>query len=456
MLFKAIASTTIITRFLSLLLFLSVSSLHQVAATARDDQYQDFKELIAAASSDDDRLLQSISQIRQNVNKAIDQIKKDISDGVQDFTKNKSEYRGKRKGVIKEKRDTVDRFLGDTKKQVNALCGDRTNKYGYYSSFAFLCLITLADQVADAIIETADELRLMTSKLADEYLISSVDLIEKLEQSKQKLNIEKTKIDNYIKKTSHSWNSFKKEETAIKAQLSNVQKHINQLRGFKRELEGIVYGTMCFDVIGATSKIDTPSERDKFMELTRDAMELACGVVGADADLVIMKIVKQKFLITNNRRKLDEKNSISEDPISTTSSSLDVSSHGLRGLKRRGTLRIGTLIGILCNCVDDAPVSDVWNSHRKLGLDKGEKLDEQHPKEDGRTHDDNQKLVVHEDVFFAEHRELLGTELQQKYIEALHESLNRGPLSGVVEVKQIPCEGFLSMNEALRYIHTLS
>jgi len=50
-------------------------------------------------------------------------------------------------------------------------------------------------------------------------------------------------------------------------------------------------------------------------------------------------------------------------------------------------------------------------------------------------------------------RYLTTSELQHRYIQALNVAFQQGALQHVVQVKQIECEGFLGLQDALTYIN---
>mmetsp|Transcript_30162 Transcript_30162/g.46176 ORF Transcript_30162/g.46176 Transcript_30162/m.46176 type:complete len:304 (-) Transcript_30162:685-1596(-) len=109
---------------------------------------------------------------------------------------------------------------------------------------------------------------------------------------------------------------------------------------------------MCFDVIGATGRINTAKERQEFNELTVSAMEVACSQEGVDADVVIMEIVRQQFVNRRRQRHLR---------LATSGSSGDNGAQEEdRELQRSPILRIGALIGIICNCKTEDLVNDIW------------------------------------------------------------------------------------------------
>jgi len=347
-------------------------------------------------------------------------------------------------------------------------------------------------------------------------------LITVLNGCKVKLDNEMVKINEYVGKmdnnnsnssSSNNDQMFATEKEMINKEIVNTQKLIHRVREFKGHLEIVVFGTMCFDVVGATSKIDTVAERSKFAKLTRDAMELACSESGVDADLVLMEIVKQRFILSSTGTTSPTK-SPSAGPTTTSPSTNNSPTHQpssrrsvRRHLKeaqemeeqhqhqqqqqqqqhydrllmiaeRKFTLRVGVLIGFLCNCVDEEPISDVWNlpngpggiigggRRRRLGHRN------QHLQQDTTTTTTTRstqaaapttrrQLQLHEDAFFPQENSsttsrglmVAGTSLQIKYLKALHDAFQRGPLAGVVEVHQIQCAGFLSHTEALDYLN---
>mmetsp|Transcript_4002 Transcript_4002/g.5990 ORF Transcript_4002/g.5990 Transcript_4002/m.5990 type:complete len:149 (+) Transcript_4002:1009-1455(+) len=136
--------------------------------------------------------------------------------------------------------------------------------------------------------------------------------------------------------------------------------------------------------------------------------------------------------------------------------------------KRDITLRIGTLVGIFCRCEDESPVSDVWSRRQRRRLGQAvetrsiiQTTTTRKSEEETKRHlvdGNDDELVIHRDLLMlpgAGRRLTVGSALQQRYIDAIHKGFQRGPLSGVVEVKQIECEDFLTEEEALAYINGL-
>jgi len=433
-------------------------------------------------------------------------------------------------------------------------------------------------------------------KLAEEYIDVVTEKLNVVHDVQVELNANDDDIDDFLQATNGRYHELHVQPLfdSISKERIRADKIQHKLRVFKSSLESIVYGTMCFDVDGATSKIKSNKELKAFSELTKNAIEIACGELGIDADLVLMKIIKQQFINNNNAVAASSSSSsggggdkgnsesgqnfdvthqrgkdgsttvfadsthVSEDgqstsisasvttpstsgndnntsnnsknpwagfstfamskgrttatAVATTGGGVRASSSAIsvtkpakrrrrrleslivdpttiqqeqdiidkenphsisnsnlrarRRLNRRKennnsqvTLRIGTLIGIFCRCEDDSPMSDVW-SRRRLQLQEEEEDSTRRIQEHYQEVDVETNTMVHQDILFSsdnngQGRQLMGSEIQQRYIEALHDAFQQGPLMGVVAVTQIECDGFLTEAEALAYILNL-
>eukprot|EP00549_Striatella_unipunctata_P001804 CAMPEP_0118687462 /NCGR_PEP_ID=MMETSP0800-20121206/8394_1 /TAXON_ID=210618 ORGANISM="Striatella unipunctata, Strain CCMP2910" /NCGR_SAMPLE_ID=MMETSP0800 /ASSEMBLY_ACC=CAM_ASM_000638 /LENGTH=294 /DNA_ID=CAMNT_0006584645 /DNA_START=260 /DNA_END=1144 /DNA_ORIENTATION=+ len=290
------------------------------------------------------------------------------------------------------------------------------------------------------------------------------------------------------------------------------------LRDFKVDLESVVYGTMCLDVVGASGEIDTKQEKLVFQHLTEDAIEVACAELELDADMVQMSIIKQQFIKLPSHTEETTRTSsssstsasvsskiIAKKPyIHTPSTTTTITNNGDterklndsdKQLHRRlrtslsnrrelnfenSALRLATLVGVVCRCDEDSPMNDIWTRRQRRRLvQKEEDNSIQHDDDDDDDEEEEATTrmdvvaavstkqkemrppLLHKDVFLTleqGRRQLEGeatTQFHQRYIQALTEAFEDGPLAGVVEVHQIECEGFLSAEEALDYIKNL-
>jgi len=431
-----------------------------------------FSYFLARNDNDNEtRELASLAKTRQQARKGALAGGRTIKTQKGQFAQTKTLYAGERDNNILVRRDRVLQMTNE----LEACDGQTTG-----SSNNNRCN-QLKHQMRQKIPEVADELRHLTTELAGLYVVKSQHLIKELQKEIKRLDGESAKIKEFQQQTKYNARDFRNENKMIKEQKQAANKVLGELRHFKTDLEKIIFGTMCFDVIGATSKINTPKELEEFQELTRNAVEIACGELGIDADLMLMKIIKQQYIPSSSKRRTQEVGNSPRDNLVEKDGENESNTHGLlraseehnRELNanraRTFTLRVGTLVGIFCRCEDESPMSDVWGRRRRLqkaddheqgqqqNKDEIQEELEDKDKEDAfKTHVFQRDLRVHRDLLSMEDRKLShASTFQKQYIDALHVAFQQGPLSGVVQVEQIQCEGFLSEEQALSFLQNL-
>jgi len=518
----------------------------------REIQYYYYKEI------------EPVIQEQENAcKKALTQANDQIDQGEEEFKVEKEKYNDERNVVIDQKRQRVNRYLQDLQAKLDQDCDKFLNnrKKNKYQNCIKQNTKKYVNQTT--IRKEANNLRRFTATLAEQYLGKSSELIAKLEGERIKLDETLESIERMFKQItedfhdhfgskysgsrynvmdakSHLGDPFARQQKDIYKQLAKLQSLIDLLRSFKGDLESIVYGTMCFDVIGATSIIDTPLERKVFQELTEDAIEVACAELELDADLVVMRIVKQELKSNIDAADTDSGKDSTHKPVSSkiiakehydpTSATRQGSNklrrhtrnleannnnnnnnnNGLlrtteamqeqddnRELVNKFKLRVGTLVGVICRCTEDSPMSDVWLRRQRRGLlekENGNDISQQEQQQleeiqendnnfnnlesqemaaavvpssfvGDKYHDNNNNnngepiVHIHHDLLLYKEatggRRLSRTKFQERYIQALNDALRTTALAGIVEVEQIECEGFLDEDEALAYIRNL-
>eukprot|EP00549_Striatella_unipunctata_P008597 CAMPEP_0118689364 /NCGR_PEP_ID=MMETSP0800-20121206/9450_1 /TAXON_ID=210618 ORGANISM="Striatella unipunctata, Strain CCMP2910" /NCGR_SAMPLE_ID=MMETSP0800 /ASSEMBLY_ACC=CAM_ASM_000638 /LENGTH=244 /DNA_ID=CAMNT_0006586757 /DNA_START=81 /DNA_END=815 /DNA_ORIENTATION=- len=197
---------------------------------------------------------------------------------------------------------------------------------------------------------------------------------------------------------------------SIKIEKARVQELLQEVEHFVGELQTVIYGNMCFELTGAAGKIETQQELQDFHELTKSAMEIACVAENIDADVVFVKVVKQEF--ESWRRSL-------------LRTSLSLIGSNKKNYENT-ILRIGTVVGLLCNCKTDEPLSDVWSKRRR------------------------RRRLSEEETQHVPRVLSSASDLQARYVAALQHAFRsqKSSLANVVNVVQIDCEtnGFLTGN----------
>jgi len=366
--------------------------------------------------------------IKDQIMSDLEEIKKNINRHNKEYENIHKDYRSARNKSLLHKQSS----LGDAMDNLDIIqeaaditcenhVEDCDNVENYYNQ-----------EVQDAITRTSEEFSKRTQLLAEEYL-PKVRLMEAylrsdlmgLEEATE--TIEDTKEEFPDVDDAY----FKKCVSSIEIETARINSLLTEMHRFVGELQTVTYGMVCLSFKGVgIETLETDEELKTFKDLTQAAMELACTQQDVDADVVMVKVAKQEYgsdnddrrrgrgLLSYLRKLLEDEDSI-ENMLDDEDDSVEI--------------KIGTVMGYLCDCRDDEPLASMWNSDKSIN--EGDEGDRRMLKE-------TTTATTQEDM-------------QERYVLALRNAFKAldSPFGNVVEVEQFACskDEFL-MGNPLQYI----
>eukprot|EP00549_Striatella_unipunctata_P001114 CAMPEP_0118685680 /NCGR_PEP_ID=MMETSP0800-20121206/7386_1 /TAXON_ID=210618 ORGANISM="Striatella unipunctata, Strain CCMP2910" /NCGR_SAMPLE_ID=MMETSP0800 /ASSEMBLY_ACC=CAM_ASM_000638 /LENGTH=518 /DNA_ID=CAMNT_0006582629 /DNA_START=314 /DNA_END=1870 /DNA_ORIENTATION=+ len=271
-----------------------------------------------------------------------------------------------------------------------------------YAELSSSTLSTLTDELIAGESNVNDTYKSTLSQVLSAYFKKEKEVNKLL---KQLPNLEKTYPGTTgIKQT------FDSLENELKGELNKLKRARKLVQKLLQILGNIVFRNFCLDFVGASGYIVTQADMNTFRKETTSVLELAAANQGFDFDVISVNLLKQELVDTRRGRSLQEGG---ENDTADTSRILGTKREEIR-------LRVATIVGLICNCEEEDPVSDIWDS-----LFGGNRA---------LLGGNNTQRELQADFF--------GRDIVNEFVKLLTELLTKSAFTNLVAVELVPCNGF--------------
>mmetsp|Transcript_35391 Transcript_35391/g.54344 ORF Transcript_35391/g.54344 Transcript_35391/m.54344 type:complete len:602 (+) Transcript_35391:59-1864(+) len=203
--------------------------------------------------------------------------------------------------------------------------------------------------------------------------------------------------------------AFDDDREQLETQINKMEKAEKEVGADIHTVQEILYGNVCFEFDGATGEITDATHIELFNEEMGVALELAFAEAGLPVEVVKVDVTEQSFLesAASGDRNLRNSTIIPKK-------------------LRTGRLKVRVIVGFLCQCNSDDPISDVFGDRRRLS----------------DAHDEVPELM---DLLSAEMeggRMLLSIGLHRDFVALFSEAFSEGVFADITSVAPFPCASF--------------